>query len=325
VLADDRPGDANQALAVAEALAWPFTIKPIRYGPLARLPNTLLGASLHHLTGAPRAALVPPWPDVVIAAGRRTAPVARWLKRRQPRLFHVQLMWPGSARGIDLIAAPAHDGRAGRGPVLLTAGPPHRITPTRLATAAEALAPRLAGLPRPYVACLVGGSNRRTPFTPADAQALAHAASRLAQARGGSLLVTTSRRTGAACTAALSGALAGPHFLHPFTSAGDNPYLGLLGAADGLIVTADSAAMCVEACATGKPVFLFHPAAGSAAKLARLHRSLEEQGHLHPLGAAWPAARPPPANPAASIAAAIRARLSGGEAGPAVVSRSPTA
>jgi mitochondrial fission protein ELM1 len=289
------------------------------------LPNLLLGASLHHLTAATRVALAPPWPDVVIAAGRRTAPVARWLKRRQPALFHVQLMWPGAARGIDLIAVPAHDGRAGRGPVLLTAGPPHRITPTRLATATEALAPRLAGLPRPYVACLVGGSNRRTPFIPADARALAHAAGGLAQARGGSLLVTTSRRTGAACTTALAGALAGPHILHSFTAAGDNPYLGLLGVADALIVTADSAAMCVEACATGKPVFLFRPAAGSDAKLARLHRALEDAGNLLPLGAAWPARRPPPLNPAASIAAAIRARLSGAGAAPAVVSRSRTA
>jgi uncharacterized protein len=52
VLADDRPGNANQALGVAEALGWPFLVKSLRYGPLARLPNLLQGASLRGLTGA---------------------------------------------------------------------------------------------------------------------------------------------------------------------------------------------------------------------------------------------------------------------------------
>jgi mitochondrial fission protein ELM1 len=328
LLADDRPGNFNQALAVAEALGWPFTVKPIRYGPLARLPNALLGDSLRGLSATPRAALAAPWPELTIGAGRRTAPVARWLKRQQPALFHVQLMWPGSARGLDLVAVPAHDGRAGRQGVLATAGPPHRITPERLAAAAAALAPRLAGLPRPYVACLVGGSSRRMRFTPDDALALARQVDALAGGRGGSLLVTTSRRTGAACSAALAGALAAPRLLHRFSGAADNPYLGLLGAADAVIVTADSASMCVEACASGKPVFLFRPAAGVSAKLARLHRWLEQAGHLRALGAPWPERCPPPPNPAASVALAIRERLMGpigARPGRAVVSQPPTA
>jgi hypothetical protein len=328
VLADDRPGNLNQALAVAEALGWPFLVQPIRYGVLARLPNPLLGASASGLSAASRSTLVPPWPELLIAAGRRTAPVARWLKRRQPALFHVQLMWPGAARGIDLIAVPAHDQPAERSGVLRTAGTPHRITPARLAAAAEALAPRLQGLPRPYVACLVGGSSRRTRFTRDDALELARQANQLAGARGGSLLVTTSRRTGEVCAAALARAIAAPRLLHEFAPEADNPYLGLLGAADAIIVTADSASMCVEACASGKPVFLFRPAAGAAPKLARLHRWLEREGHLRPLGARWPERCPPPLNPAASVAAAIRARLLGpigAEPGRAVASGSGTA
>ncbi len=190
---------------MAEALAWPFLVKPIRYGPFARLPNRLLGASLIGLTEAARAALAPPWPELVIAAGRRTAPVARWLKRRAPDAFLVQLMWPGSARGLDLLAVPAHDDLAAERPeVIRTVGVPHRVTRERLAAAARELAPRLGDLPRPRIACLVGGSNRAVRFRPSDALRLAHEASALAGARGGSLLVSTSRRTGEACTAALA-------------------------------------------------------------------------------------------------------------------------
>jgi uncharacterized protein len=330
VLADDQPGNVNQALAVAEALAWPFLIKTIRYGPLARLPNRLLGASLLGLTAPARAGLAPPWPELVIAAGRRTAPVARWLKRRAPAALLVQLMWPGSARGLDLVAVPAHDDLPDRPEVLRTAGAPHRISPERLAAAASALAPRLADLPRPRVACLVGGSNRAIPFTVADAMTLARQASALARSRAGSLLVTTSRRTDEACAAALAGAIDVPRLVHRWSaqSAGsDNPYLGLLGAADAIIVTADSASMCTEACASGRPVFLFRPAAGASARLARLHATLEAAGYLRPLGAAWPERLPPPLDPATAVADAIRARLAGpiGAPGrPAVASTAET-
>lgn len=320
VLADDRPGNVNQALAVAEALGWPFLVKTIRYGPLARLPNGLLGASVLGLTAAARAGLAPPWPGLVIAAGRRTAPVARWLKRRRPAAFLVQLMWPGSARGLDLVAVPAHDDLSGRPEVLRTAGAPHRITPERLMRAASALAPRLADLPRPRIACLVGGSNRAVRFTATDALTLARQASALARSRAGSLLVTTSRRTDDACAAALADAIDVPRLLHrwsPRSAGPDNPYLGLLGAADAIIVTADSASMCTEACAAGRPVFLFRPAAGASAKLTRLHAALEAAGYLRPLGAAWPERCPPPLDPATAVADAIRARLAGPIGAPA--------
>jgi mitochondrial fission protein ELM1 len=75
-----------------------------------------------------------------------------------------------------------------------------------------------------------------------------------------------------------------------------------------VVVTGDSASTCTEACASGRPVFLFRPAAGVPAKLARLHGMLSELGHLHPLGAPWPEICPPPLEPAAAVAEAILER-----------------
>ena len=120
-----------------------------------------------------------------------------------------------------------------------------------------------------------------------------------------------------------------PRLLHRWSPAdpADNPYLGLLGAADAIIVTANSASMCIEACASGRPVFLFRPAGGASAKLARLHAALEATGHLRPLGAAWPERCPPPLDPAGVVADAIRARLAGpigAGAPPAVASAAET-
>jgi hypothetical protein len=248
----------------------------------------------------------------VIGAGRRTAPLARWLKRRNPRAVLVQLMWPGSARDLDLIAVPEHDRVADRPGIMRTLGTPSRVTPPRLAAAAARLAPRLAGLPRPRIACLVGGARRGMPFTPGDAAALAGRASRLAQSRGGSLLVATSRRTTRACEDMLARSLEAPHLLHRYASDDDlcvDPYLAILGSADAVMVTADSASMCSEACATGRPVFLDGAQNAGPGKLATLHRRLEQLGYLRPLGAPWPTALPPPLDPAATVAAAIRELL----------------
>ena len=82
---------------------------------------------------------------------------------------------------------------------------------------------------------------------------------RRARETGGSVLVSTSRRTGAAAEQALRGALAGvPVHFHGSGAAGDNPYLGYLAWADELVVTADSESMLVECASLGKPLSI-HP------------------------------------------------------------------
>ncbi|MGH6945647.1 MAG: ELM1/GtrOC1 family putative glycosyltransferase, partial [Geminicoccaceae bacterium] len=164
VLADDRTGNVNQAIGVALALGWPFTVKDIRYRRRALLPNWLLARSATGLCRATSSPLAPPWPDLVIAAGRRSAPIARWLKARHPEAFLVQLMWPGSAADLDLIAVPEHDRVPDLRGLVRTIGAPHRITPAGLAAAAAGFAEHHAELPRPWIACLVGGRRRSFGF-----------------------------------------------------------------------------------------------------------------------------------------------------------------
>ena len=311
VLADDRAGNVGQCLGVAEALALPFAVKQIRYGRLGRLPNLLRGASLTGITPDSRAGLTPPWPRVVIAAGRRTAPVARWIKRRSGAIL-VQIMdpGPGGRADFDLIAVPGHDGKglSGTG-ILPITGAPHRVGAARLAEAADLWRPRFAGLPRPWVAVIVGGATRRRDFSAGMAADLGRRAAGLAQ--GGSLLVTTSRRTGAAAAEALLSAIPEPRFVHHWGMDGDNPYFGFLALADALVVTGDSVSMACEACASPAPVYLYAPDGWVVPKHARLHAELYRLGLARPLEAGtrlepW---SHPPLNAAADIAAAIRARL----------------
>jgi len=308
VLADDRAGNVGQCLGVAEALGRPFIVKAIGYDGWGRLPNLLRGASLLGVDAASRGGLAPPWPDLVIAAGRRTAPVARWIKRQcGAKLVQIMDPGPGGRGDFALIAVPHHDGKACGANVLAITGAPHRVTGAKLAEAAALWRDRFAGLPRPWVAAIVGGDTRKRPFTAQMAADLGRRCTALAA--GGSVLVTTSRRTSAAAEQALLQAIPEPRFVHRWASGGDNPYFGLLGLADAIVVTGDSVSMACEACAAPAPVYLYAPDGWVVGKHARLHAELYAQGFARPLPSAaaerGEATAHPPLNAAAVIAAAI--------------------
>lgn len=311
VLADDRAGNVAQCLGVAEALGLPFILKQVRYTGAGSLPNVLRGARLIGVAAESRAALVPPWPDLVIAAGRRTAPVARWLKRRCGALA-AQLMDPGppGRSDFDLIAVPRHDAHApALANVMRHAGAAHRVTPERLADAAGQWRSRLEHLPRPRIALVVGGATKNRPFTVEQAGELGRLAASMARQSGGGLMVTTSRRTGAAPQAALLAELPEPKHVFRWGEPGDNPYFGYLGLADAVVVTGDSVSMVCEACATPVPVYVFAPDGMVAPKHARLHQTLFAEGYARPLGGRLEQWSHPPLNPARDVAERLRALL----------------
>ena len=325
VLADTRAGTANQALGVAEALGMPFQVISLKkktfYESFASIAPSI---SSHLLPTSHTMTLRPPWPHIIIAAGRRAALVARWirisaLKTSLSTPFLVQIMFPGWQRLADfnLVAIPNHD-RLLQTPdnVLHITGAPHRLTPRRLLKAAEQWKNRFYSLPKPRIVCLVGGaSGRWRPLTADIARTLAKQTANLATIHGGSVLVTTSRRTGRAATAALFSELtdAGvPLFIHYWRESAENPYTALLALADSVVVTGDSVSMCTEACAQPGPVFIFSPPGWAKAKHARLHAELFSLGYARPLPygderifSYW---RHPPLNPARTVAAQIRMR-----------------
>lgn len=315
MLADDRAGHANQALGVADALGLPYEVKTLAYTARARLPNSVIGASLGQLTGPARAAIAPPWPALVIAAGRRTAPVARAiLCASGGHTKLVQCMWPGvGVNDFDLIAVPEHDRVRDRANLLRTIGAPHRVTRARLAEAEAQWRTRLAHVPAPRLALLVGGGTRRHAFTLDHARRLAERVAALAGALGAAVMMTTSRRTPARVRDLLIEALA-PRHRHDWGAPGDNPYLGYLALADAIVVTGDSTAMCTEACASGHPVLIEAAAGAGRRKHRALHARLYALGCAAPLAdalaaGALPAGRGPRLDDAGTVAAAIRERL----------------
>ena len=319
-LTDDRPGNNAQVLGVTDALtaavAWPVEEKALRYTGWARLPNILRRATLAGVTDDTPALLAPPWPDVAVAAGRRAVPVARWIKRQSGGKTRLaQIMFPGrvGAKDFDVIAVPEHDSkpRVQTWPNVVTmTGAPTRITPGLLAQEIVRWKDRFDSLPRPLIAVVVGGATRRRPFPRARAFDLGLRVAELAKESGGSILLTTSRRTGRTAELALMQVIPEPRHVHVWQPDGENPYLGFLALADAIVVTGDSVTMCAEACATDAPVYIYAPPRSVTAKHARLHKQLYELGYARPLddtlGNTLEDWSHLPLNPAGGIAQAIR-------------------
>jgi len=315
LLIDDRAGNRSQCLGVGEALGLRYEIRDLEYTAAAELPNFVMGKTFGGLTSSSRINLVPPWPDIIIAAGRRCSPVARHIKdMNDGRTFLVQIMYPGDTGldEFDLVCTPRHDSIPDGGNILQIDGAPHRVTARRLEHAAEDWRGRLETLPEPRIALIVGGSTKRRTFTEDMARELGRAANTLAKAAGGALMVTTSRRSDDTADA-LIGQIDVPKDEYKWGSDGENPYLGYLALADGVIVTGDSVSMCAEACATPGPVWIYAPKRLTVHKHGLFHKHLYATGCARPLdvdgGAAFERWSHPTLNAANDIAAEIRKRL----------------
>lgn len=254
-LLGEKPGDNRQVEQLVEALGYDHEIKHLSFRSLQHLPNFLLGATQITVQSHGSAAVQPPWPDVIVAAGRRTVPVARAIRARsggRTRLVHLGRPRASLDR-FDLVVTTPQYGLPNHPKVVENTLPFQRPN----APSDEILEhwqAEFSALPRPWIGVLVGGDSWPLRLTPAAAAELGARASEAAAARGGSLLVTTSPRTGADQTAALFRALRAPAFRNDWHSDRPGCYPSILALADSFVVTADSISMLAEACRTGRPV-----------------------------------------------------------------------
>jgi len=261
LLCGNKAGDNNQLLALADALGWPYEIKRMVYQPyellVGRFGATLAGIDRKHSAG-----LVPPWPDLILTAGRRNEPVALWIREKaakaghRVKIVHVGRPWAPLER-FDLIVTTPQYFLPDATNILHLTLPLHRLTQQALQTEAQAWRAKV-WVPPPYIAVMVGGDSGPYPFDDNTAQRLGKEASELARQKEASLLVTTSARTTESAAEALEQAIEVPAQVFRWRpGVNENPYLGFLALADEIIVTGDSMSMLAEACATGKPVHIF--------------------------------------------------------------------
>jgi mitochondrial fission protein ELM1 len=272
-------GHETNCVGVAVALGLPFEKAIVRPRALFKRLAPYGPIDPKDRPGRPGSIFQSPLPDIAIACGRITVPYIRALKRASgSKVFAVFLQDPHHARGaFDLIWTPQHDRVTGRN-VIATLTSPHPFSAERLAGFRAAPDPRLAALPGPRAAVLLGGPSGAHDYPPADLQRLAQAVEAIA-AQGYSVMATPSRRTPPALIDAVRCGLeqADAKRVFLWDGAGDNPYGQMLAHADGILVTGDSVNMIGEAVSTGAPVYIFAPSGGGK-RIDAFIAALEQKG-----------------------------------------------
>ena len=262
VLISDKIGDDSQSLLVAEALGWPFEVRKMVFGDREwRWHQRRKGPTLQNVVVEESPSLEPPWPDLVISAGRRQVPVVTWIKQQSGgRTRLVQFNRPLELDAFDLVIAPPQLRVPPRPNVFnLRLALQRRDDPARLESAGVRWEARFTGRPKPWIAAMVGGP--AWPFS-FDADFAAEMMRRLqayADGQGGSLLVSTSRRTPEEAVAAMVAAARPQDFVYRWNSDPEtNPYFAFLALADQFVVTGDSASMLTEVVRLGKPLAIYN-------------------------------------------------------------------
>ena len=273
VLSDKR-GDNGQVERIAAALDLPFERKVVRMKPPYVLGKPAVTPSLHHIDSERSDPLAPPWPDLIVTIGRRPSMVALWVREQSGGRTKIVFVGKPSCplERFDLVVQTAEIQLPPVANIMPAGLPLMRADEAAVAAAADAWRPRFEQLSHPLVALLVGGPTSGFVYDDKVIDRLAAIAADVL-AQGGTPYVTTSRRTGQRATERLKASLPeGAQFFEWQAEARDNPYLGLLGLADGFVVTADSISMMVEIVRLQKPLAIFPLPSGKLGALDQARR-----------------------------------------------------
>lgn len=305
-ISDGHAGNARQAEAVGGALADDVTTFTLEPHPPWRWAAPRRWPGAERAYGDTFAALLDAPPAVAIGCGRQAALATRLLHERGTKA--VQILDPRlDPKHWDFVIVPEHDPL--RGPnVITTLGSLHPIDDVWLARARSEFA-AFAELPRPVNVVLLGGSSRHARFDRMAFEVLVSKLEVVLAREGGSVLLTTSRRTPKELRDVLEHRYDDtPGMVWRNSSDGPNPYAGLLAWADRIVCSPDSVNMITEACATRVPVFVFDPGRVRGRPRAFLD-TLLDRGRIRAMDARLDAFDVEPLRETARVASVLRERL----------------
>jgi mitochondrial fission protein ELM1 len=288
LLLGDKRGDNAQVEAIAQVLGWPCERRFLAMREPWTVAKPKVEASLHHIDLDRSDPLTPPWPDLVLTIGRRPSMAALWVGEQAGGRTRLVLVGKpsGMAERFDLVITSAENQMPPLANLLPISLPLMRVDTVAIQAAADAWAPRLDTLPRPLIGFLIGGPTGPFVYDRSAVRRVLELAGGVA-AMGGTPYLTTSRRTPGAVVAALAEHLpAGARLFRWRPDAEDNPYLGLLGRADGFVVTGDSISMMVEVIRLRRPLAIFALPTSIIGSLDLLRRSFASF-MFAPAAASW--------------------------------------
>lgn len=293
VVSDGTAGMVAQALALAQAMDVSYFDVRIFASPIYRLFPQMGAWPLMPIS--PRRndrRLGPPWPDIIITCGKRSVGASLAIKRLSGgKTKIVQIQDPKiDPSHFDVMICPQHDPisqgglakMAGLAKMIVSKGSLNRLKMTDIAREAKSLPKSLRAKKTHKTAVMVGGNNRRYKASADDFSRFGIALNEFAKSHDSHLVLIGSRRTPSYAMDAISASL-GKVSHQIWDGKGDNPYPGILGVVDDVIVTSDSVNMASEVCLTGKPVYIAQLQEESG-RIAAFHEMMVAQGHTKPLG-----------------------------------------
>jgi len=262
VLVDNRVGNANQAIELAEKLGEKFEIKYIEYNNFAKLPNSLLSLFPIHVKKSVLVKLKGEQiPELIISSGRRTASLALHLKKISKSVTKIiQIMRPNlDPKEFELIILPQHDSFNYTLPNIVRIIGALTDVQGKFAKMQGEFEDRYPDINK-FIAVIIGGSTKNYRLTLESAKLLADRLSAVSDNHSLSLFITFSRRTPESVKNYFKSNFSWPDIIYDPANEGPNPYPAILQKAEYVISTTDSISMCSEAASTGKPVYVFCPA-----------------------------------------------------------------
>ncbi len=287
VIHDGVAGNRRQAVALAEALAWPYQEKVIRSTGLSKWFAPRLLPLFKTPFGNDFAAAMQNPPRYVIGCGRQAALATRLMKKAGS--FAIQILNPRiKSHHWNVLIAPSHDEIEGKN-VIQCIGSLHDVNSTSLHNWRSPPSP-LQTMESPRTAVLIGGPSRMALFNEGLIEVMFSQLEYDLAQHGGSLIICGSRRTPKKIARKIRQRFSDSNFLVWFDdSDGENPYRQLLANADRIVLTPDSVNMISEACATKLPVFIAQPERATGRlkiflfQLSELGRIKALDKHLIPL------------------------------------------
>ncbi|MCL2567349.1 MAG: mitochondrial fission ELM1 family protein [Alphaproteobacteria bacterium] len=264
---------------------------------LNRLPQVLMEKFLFTLANSKEFAILKDntSPQLIISIGRKSLPYAIYLKKKYPKAKLVFLMPSGflSQKYGDLIFYHSykqknyHDSKY---VPIITA--PHDLSVAKIKESLSNCQNIFANYKKPIISVLIGGSAKKIKLTHAAIDDLLLSIFKVQQTTGGSIFITTSRRTGKQNEEYIKSKLqnlinANKCFFWGYyqQSSQTNPYHAILGAADYVVITGESISMISEAVSlsANTGVYIFFSKNYYAKRYTKFHENLYANNYALPL------------------------------------------
>ena len=273
ILSSGLIGCENQCLGVIERLGIETEIKKIK-------PSMAVSVFAPYGTPFLNPQVREPWPDLVIAAGRKTIPYLKYIRKASKKECKtIYLQDPRiDSKEFDIVWAPEHDSIEGNN-VIKTITSPNRVTNELLNYHHDEWLDKLSKLKGPFIGFLIGGKSKAYNFNDAECEKIIQALN-FVISNGYTPLITLSRRSPKKLSNRIKSLLINEKNLF-YDGPGDNPYFAILKASELIITTPDSANMISEAINVPKPVYYIDIKSNSK-RFNKFINTLVNSGHIRP-------------------------------------------